>query len=49
MNGNTQVHSNNGTLMLPMAPGAQSSNGQGTGKNWNSNSLGQTMTHAQVN
>lgn len=39
-----------GSLMLPMAPGAQQSNtGQTTGKNWNSQSLGHTMTHAQVN
>lgn len=41
----------NGSLMLPMAPGAQTNTntGQTTGKNWNSNSLGHTMTHAQVN
>lgn len=31
-----------------MAPGAQTSNGQHIGKNWNSQSLGHTMTHAQV-
>ena len=35
--------------MLPMAPGAQQNNVQAATKNWNSNSMGHTMTHAQVN
>jgi hypothetical protein len=53
VNGQNQLQTLNtgstqGSLLLPMAPGAQANNGQQAGKNWNSQSMGHTMTHAQV-